>query len=197
MNATADLFDSKEHIYRGAHISPCGRYRYYLERSWNIQLPWMGFCMLNPSTADANTDDQTIRKCMGFARRHGCGGIIVVNVCAFRATNPKELLSQHDPVGKRSVVSHCYEVAMDLTAFSGGKMVVAWGKQMPALERRGCYIDALSALRNVDYRNACAPYPPRRPPIYCLGTTKDGHPRHPCYLPYDTELEEFGGVKCN
>ena len=72
---------------KAAILSDDGRYRYLLERQWD-ERPRMAWCMLNPSTADANIDDQTIKRCIGFAKREGFGGIIVVNLMAFRATSP-------------------------------------------------------------------------------------------------------------
>ena len=78
----------------GAVVSDDGLYRYILTRTWDRSLPALVFCMLNPSTADATVDDPTIRKCIGFAQRLGYGGIIVVNLFAYRATKPRELYAQ-------------------------------------------------------------------------------------------------------
>src|SRR5262245_19133112 len=89
-----DLFQTKE-----ALISPCGLYRYWLTRTWDNSLRRVCWVMLNPSTADAEQDDPTIRRCVGFARSWGAGGIIVVNLFAFRASDPKALLRAADPVG--------------------------------------------------------------------------------------------------
>src|SRR5262249_44998661 len=86
--------------FRSAVISACGRYRYYLCR----KLAGGGgrvatFIMLNPSTADAERDDSTIRKCVGFGRRWGCGQLHVVNLFGLRATQPTELRTVGNPVG--------------------------------------------------------------------------------------------------
>ncbi|MDB5297796.1 MAG: hypothetical protein JWO31_3779 [Phycisphaerales bacterium] len=72
-----------------AVLSPCERYRYVLHRWWDESKPAVCWLMLNPSTADAATDDPTIRKCCGFARAWGAGGIAVVNLFALRATDPR------------------------------------------------------------------------------------------------------------
>lgn len=77
-------------VHSGATVSDCARYRYRLWRRWGDG-PQLGFVMLNPSTADAAVDDPTIRRCMGFARREGCDGIEVVNLFAWRATDPTEI----------------------------------------------------------------------------------------------------------
>lgn len=104
-------------MIRSAVISPCGQYRYRLDRRWGDG-PTLGFIMLNPSTADAEIDDATIRRCMGFARREGCGGIQVVNLFAYRATDPAHLLTVADPIGPEN----------DLYVRSlKGPVVAAWG----------------------------------------------------------------------
>lgn len=79
---------------KGAIISECGKYRYQLWRIWDDTKPKVLFIMHNPSTADANEDDPTIRRCIGFAKRWGYGGIYVGNLFAFRATDPKDLLNK-------------------------------------------------------------------------------------------------------
>ncbi len=89
----SDLFVTKEAV-----ISDCGRYRYRLTRRWGDG-PLLSFIMLNPSTADAEVDDPTIRRCMGFARRDGYGGIVVGNLYAFRTTKPKALFAADNPLG--------------------------------------------------------------------------------------------------
>ena len=70
-----------------AGISECGCYRYWLTRTWNPRRATLCWVLLNPSTADADRDDPTIRRCQGFARSWGYGGIVVVNLFAYRATD--------------------------------------------------------------------------------------------------------------
>ncbi len=85
-----------------AVLSPDGVYRYQLVREWDRARPRVAFLMLNPSTADATQNDPTIRKCIAFARSWGCGSLEVVNLFAFRATDPRELGrcgARVDPVG--------------------------------------------------------------------------------------------------
>lgn len=74
-----------------AELSQCQRYRYSLERRWDNAPRYVLWVMLNPSIADAVLDDATIRRCMGYARAWGYGGILVGNLYAWRATDPREL----------------------------------------------------------------------------------------------------------
>lgn len=163
-------------IDSGAIISECKLYRYHLWRIWDKSLPIMVFVMQNPSTADATEDDHTIRKCMGFADKHGYGGISVRNVFALRATNEKELLTHPDPRGpeNNNHLLSCREVSML------SKLVVAWGNQLGG-----------SRLRN-HYKEASAIVSALNP--YCLGTTKSGQPKHPLMVAYAAEIVPWKAV---
>ena len=157
-------------VDKTAEISPCGRYRYVLTRTWDASLPVLVFCMLNPSTADACEDDPTIRRCMGFARREGCGGIAVVNLFAWRATNPDKLpILDTDKAGPDNA-------AYVAAAVKGRRVVVAYGGHFSA--HPFVVMPFLDLLR----ANAAS--------IHCLGTTKHGAPRHPLYVRGDTPLQE-------
>jgi hypothetical protein len=103
---------------RGALLSECGQYRYRLWRLWDALAPVMVWVLLNPSTADADTDDPTVRKCVGFARAHRYGGVVLVNLFAWRATDPKQLRIVNDPVGpkcKRGRIKPVYGVTCSAT----------------------------------------------------------------------------------
>lgn len=157
----------------GAILSPCGQYRYHLWRRWDESLPTMVWVMLNPSTADATEDDPTIRRCIGFAKREGCGGISVRNVFALRATNPAELALHPDPFGpenERYLTSARNVSLMTILA-------LGWGAKMP------CKI-----LRNY-YRQAEILIAIQSPK--CFGLTKDGDPRHPLYLRANAPLTDW------
>lgn len=154
-----------------AAFSPCERYRYALNRRWREGLPVAVWVMLNPSTADHEQLDPTIRRCVGFSKSWGCSGLIVVNAYALRSTDPKGLWREGDPVGPhndlvlRKMAAH---------AADGAKVIAAWGANIKPDREREVY-DLLRA----------------HGPVYCLGTTKAGHPKHPLYLRADTELREF------
>lgn len=153
---------------RGAELSDDGLYRYWLGRKWEPTPP-MTWVMLNPSTADADVDDPTIRRCMGFARRQGCGGIDVVNLYALRTTKPEHLLDHPEPEGPRN--GPMVRSVMNL----GGPVVVAWGSG----------VDQMAAFPPPAAMRVLAPH---LGSLLCLGTTRAGHPRHPLYVPADEPL---------
>jgi hypothetical protein len=156
---------------RSAVISACGKYRYHLCRTIEDGGGRVAaFIMLNPSTADAEDDDPTIRKCFGFARMWGCGELQVVNLFAYRATKPTELGSVLDPVGpsNREYVRRTLEMA-------NGPVICGWGAFGGYMRQDENVLSLIDGL--------CVPM--------CFGVTKEGHPRHPLYVPYDTELRAF------
>lgn len=165
----------KKYITTGAVLSSCKTYRYRLWRYWKPDESPLCFIMLNPSTADAEDDDPTIRKCVGFAERYGYGGIEVVNLFAYRATNPQHLLSFPNREGPENDATILW-VAKSTIA-NHGRVVAAWGAHPAALrdERAAKVLDTLFA-------NCVWPY--------ALGFSKEGHPNHPLMLSYDREMVE-------
>ncbi len=155
----------------GASISSDRLYRYELWRRWGPG-DFMVFIMLNPSTANAYQDDPTIRRCMGFAMREGCGGISVVNLYALRATKPAHLLDHPDPEGPENASA----VRRVLDFYHRGPIVAAWGASMPVLN--GIRIPSFTFDNEIVTRND----------LVCLGTTAAGHPRHPLYIKADQPL---------
>ncbi len=151
-----------------AVISEDGRYRYRLTRSWDDTLPRMTFVMLNPSTADAEVDDPTIRRCIGFAQREDCGALVVVNLYAFRATDPKIMLRAIDAVGPENDA-----YLADAFVSANGPVVAAWGAN--ADRGRASHVRKLAGATRLHH----------------LGLTKDGHPRHPLYVPGAWPLAEW------
>lgn len=157
---------------RGALLSECGRYRYRLWRLWDDLAPVMVWVMLNPSTADADVDDPTIRKCIGFAKRQRHGGIIVVNLFAWRATKPTDLTRVPEPVGPDNDQHIVWALRAPLLASS----VAGWGR--PPNRRIARRADHVRHLMRIHRQ------------FMSFGRTKEGHPRHPLYLPYTTPLEK-------
>jgi hypothetical protein len=146
--------------FGSADFSSCRTYRYALRRTWNPRGQTVLFILLNPSTADAQLDDPTIRRCIGFARSWGCGGLVVGNLFAFRATNPAVLKSARDPVGPEN------DQWLRSLATKADLVVAGWGAH-GTLRGRDKAVLAL-----ID-----------RPSV--LATTKSGRPRHPLYLRRD------------
>lgn len=164
-----DLFDAPVRLAAAcassAVVSPCGRYRYRLSRQWCDGGPALGFLMLNPSTADASVDDPTIRRCMGFARRDGYGGIVVANLFAWRATDPRELRDVADPVGPD---------CDDFIRAMPHDTVIAWGATRPRPDTASRIVHVAELIRG------------KR--TYHLGLTRDGACRHPLYVRADQPL---------
>lgn len=160
-----DLF-----LERDAVISDCGLYRYLLRRVWDHRLPRLLVAMLNPSKADAEVDDATIRALYRLCRALGFGSFEVINLYGLRATDPDELAKAADPVGpgNDSVAS---------TAINRCDMVVcAWGAHPMAGARAQSMVEAIRR---------------KRPLAYCFGTTKAGAPKHPLYLKTGTPLTTY------
>ena len=145
-----------------AIISPCKRYRYQLERCWHsrpARNSTVAFIGLNPSTADANQDDPTIRKCMAYAKAWQFKKLIMVNLFAWRSTEPGELLLAKNPVGSHN------DEHLDEAVSSSALVVACWGEHGTIMGRS----DALRARYQ------------RR--LMCLRTNLSGEPTHPLYLP--------------
>lgn len=160
---------ASRYLSTDASLSPCGTYRWMLRRRWALAGPGVVWIMLNPSTADAREDDPTIRRCVGFSRALGAACMTVVNLFAFRATEPDELLDAADPVGE----PHNDLTIQSLCAFET-RIVCAWGRHKLAARR------AAHVLEHVVRR-----------PAFCLGRNADGSPKHPLYLPNGTTLEPY------
>jgi len=160
-----------------AVISPCGRYRYTLRRDIDgVQKSRnpIVFVGVNPSTADADTDDATIRKLKGFCQRFGVGEFVIVNLFSYRATDVRELALCSDTKGP----DHDYYVR---SAFGqAGCIVPMWGDQTKLpLALRG-EIDRMTKLiKSMGV------------PVYAFGRTKLGDPMHPLMLPYSTRLQTW------
>lgn len=150
-----------------AIISDDGQYRYRLRRRW-APGPAVLWIMLNPSTADHQADDPTIRRCIGFTKAWGYSALTVVNIFALRATNPAELYTHPDPIGPANDAHIVTEAQRHDLA------VAAWGTH-GNLHDRAAYVRKL--VDGADLRS--------------LGNTIGGHPRHPLYVRATTPLEQL------
>lgn len=151
-----------------AQFSSCMVYRYSLERKWIV--PRMSkrlcaFIMLNPSTADAEVDDPTTRRCMTFARQTGHDRYAAVNLFAYRAARPADMIAAKEPVG----IQNDYWIRHFVgKAKAQGTVVCAWGTHGIHMERDKVVLSLL-------IRMGVKPL--------CLRVTKDGYPEHPLYIP--------------
>lgn len=149
---------------KSAMFSPCRNYRYTLWRWWDtlFQHGYVMFVGLNPSTADEVNDDNTVRRCIGYAKAWGYSGLCMMNLFAFRARFPKDMKAVKSPVGPDND-----RLLIDLS--KDAKIVVAaWGND-------GSYMERGERVKTII------------PRLHCLRLTKSGHPWHPLYLPKNLE----------
>lgn len=146
-----------------AVYSPCERYRYELTRVWDGDGSRACFIMLNPSTATEVQNDPTVERCERRARALGHGGFRVVNIFAWRETDPRAMRRVADPIGPQN------DAAILAACEWADVVVCAWGAHGAHLGR-GPEVEAM-------LRAAGAP-------LHALGLSKDGHPKHPLYIGY-------------
>jgi hypothetical protein len=155
---------------KSAIFDPTGRYRYLLTRIWDADKPSVLFVMLNPSTANAEEDDPTIRRCIRFARDWGYGGVKVVNLFALVSSDPRRLVAEPDAIGGE--LDSLNDVAIFEEANKAGIVIAAWGSFKEARGRAAKVLNWMERL-NIE--------------IHCLGLTKDRCPKHPLYIRSDTK----------
>ncbi len=166
-------------MLRAAEFSDDRVYRYRLSRRWptlETRIPYIAvFIGLNPSTADENVDDPTIRRCIGFAQRLGCAGLDMLNLFAYRATDPKAMKAEEHPIEPVGTWQND-TVIREVEHKSEAIIIAAWGTHGSHLDRDR---EVMHLLRHRD--------------VHCLGTTKAGFPRHPLYLRADSPLKRYNG----
>lgn len=163
----------RTYMESGATFSPCRQYRYRLWRYWDeSSRPLITFIMLNPSSADENSNDPTVDRCERRARAMGYGGLEVVNLFAYCSPDPKIMKRQTDPVGPDN------DSAIQAAAMQSGLVICAWGVDGNYLGRDQEVIDLLR---------------PSGVPLHCLKITTDGHPAHPLYVGYEVVPSTFVG----
>jgi len=154
-------------VERTALFDATGVYRYRLGRVWAPLFPRRcAFLMLNPSTADERIDDPTIRRCIGFAQSWGYGALDILNIFAYRSTDPGVLDRVEDPVGPEND-RHIREVVGNPRC---ELVVAAWGVHGTCRNRNSEVLKILPEN------------------TMCLGFTKERHPKHPLYVPGDARL---------
>lgn len=156
-----------------AVYSPCERWRYLLTRTWDPGGPRALFVMLNPSTATEVQNDPTVERCERRARALGYGAFRVTNIFAFRATDPKVMRAQDDPVGPGN------DAAIRESAagwVGGGLILCAWGNH-------GAYLARGAAVERMLRATGKA--------LHNLGLTRAGEPQHPLYVAYGRRPEPW------
>jgi len=157
---------------KGAILSRNRIYRYVLWREWDSSKATCVFIGLNPSTADETLDDPTLRRCVNFAKSWGYGKYVMVNLFAYRATKPQDLIKHDKPVGYKNnyyIKKQCQNAE---------RVVVAWGNQGNLLKRDKQVLKLLKGI-----------------PLKCFKITSKGQPAHPLYQSKDSVLVNFNNQK--
>ncbi len=168
---------SPDRVYRyalGRQLSP-GALRLGEELGMRRRGRLLVVC-LNPSTADETKDDPTVARLSRWARAREYDELVVANIFALRATDPKVMRAHEEPVGELN------DRWIEGLARDADAVVAAWGAHGEHLGR-GARVFRL--LRGSRFR-------PRE--VFCFALTKDGHPRHPLYLRKDVELRSLERV---
>lgn len=164
--------------FKTAMLSVDKLYRYALTRIWDEDKALVTFIMLNPSTADHEVDDPTIRRCRNFAKAWGYGGINVCNLFPLRATKPEDLLLAEDPLGAYEATGHINMKCIEYLLQDTDKTIFAWGNT-PILKKL--------FKKFPDYR----PLPTLVQKAHYLELSKDGAPKHPLYLSGNCEPKPY------
>ena len=167
-------------VEQNAVISSCGKYRYLLTRQVGLGDRTATFIMLNPSTADASNDDPTVRRCIGLARQWGCGRLVVANLFAIRATDPADMHKASDPVGPDNhdwVIEAVERAVTACNPVDRGPVICAWGTHGSYRDQDQTVLGWIAGI--------CTPM--------ALGITRDGHPKHPLYVPSAAKLAPLSG----
>ena len=149
-----------------------GNYRYLLWREWDSKNKTVSFIMLNPSRADAEINDPTIKRCINFAKSWGYSRLEVVNLFAYRTSKPSLLRQATKPIGKDN------DSYILKTAEGSDKIILAWGNH-GTWQKQDLYV--LQLLKNHTH-------------LYCFGVTKKGCPRHPLYLPSTSKPQRYAMI---
>lgn len=143
-------------------------WRYSLGRSWDHGDGALAVIGLNPSTADESVEDPTVRRCIDWAETWGFQRLIMLNIFAYRSTDPRALRQVKDPVGPLN------DTSLLVLSQSAALVIAAWGNHGRILDRHSA---VMRLLRDV--------------PLFCLGETKEYFPKHPLYLRKATVPREY------
>lgn len=124
--------------------------------------------MLNPSTADSNKDDNTVKRLYHWTAQNKCGGFVIANLFAYRSRDPKRLKTTPDPVGPDNN-KYIKELSEQCSI-----IVCAWGNHGNLMNRNSEVIELLKGQS-----------------IYCLETTSTGQPQHPLFISKKSNLKKY------
>ena len=161
--------------------APDPTYRYALTRVWDLDKPVVAWVCLNPSTATADTDDPTVRKIRGFSERWGFGAFVLVNLFPLRATSPKDLFAV-TPRQRMGPCSFLNSKSIEGAFLDARDVVFAWGANGFHPQAHVHKLGLLHGLEKVR---------PAGRRFWHLGLTRDGEPRHPGRIGYDTERQPW------
>jgi hypothetical protein len=157
---------------KSATLSPCGKFRFDLWRVWDEAGKIVNFCGLNPSVADHEIDDATIRRDIRFARDWGYGGFVKTNAFAFRSTSrdvmKRQIRPEGDPENAEYIRKHAFESAL---------VICCWGEDGGFRDRDRSILSMLSTI-----------------PLHCLHLTNSGRPGHELYLPANSRPIPFNKI---
>ena len=156
-----------------AIFSPCETYRYVLGRTFETGRATVAFIGLNPSTATEAKDDPTMRRCIAFSQRWGYRHLIMLNLFAYRATDPHDLDITHN-----SVIGEDNDLWLRAIPPRVNLIIAAWGAGGKRFHR-GAYVRRLLKAAGTELK--------------CFDVTNGGHPKHPLYVHGDTEPRPYGG----
>lgn len=158
-------------VTKSAVLDETEIYRYSLCRIWNASKERVLFVMLNPSTADAEIDDPTIKRCIGLAKSWGYGAIEVVNLYAYRSTDPDAMIDA-TLIRKVNIVGPDNDRHIREALTRSSLVVAAWGTHKAVLARNATVLDILGTT-------------------HAIRVTKDGHPGHPLYVPSNSTVNGY------
>ena len=163
------------------NFSKCRRYRYTLLHQWDelFERRRALFLCLNPSTADENQLDPTLTRIKAFCGRLEANEFCMLNIFAYRATDPKDMMAAEDPVGPENdtYIQAAIQEAYDLN--NGHLDIVGgWGNHGLHMDRQNACFALLEPFKKLSNLN-----------IYCLGKNANQTPKHPLYIAANREFE--------
>jgi hypothetical protein len=169
------------HMQNDCTFSPCRNYRYTLLHQWDqlfVRRRALFIC-LNPSTADENQLDPTLTRIKSFSDRLGANEFLMLNIFAYRATDPKDMMAVEDPIGPEND-AHIQSAINEAYALNQGHLdiVGGWGNHGLHLDRQKNFLKILNPFRELPNLQ-----------IRCLGKNANATPKHPLYIAADRVFE--------